>query len=122
MRRLFPKLDFEALARRSDEAIRNIQNRGLIVDVEHILKLKRDMNALATQRQKLEAERNLKSKCKDIEAGKRIKKELQDLKDQEHMAQEELFKLAVKIPNWTHPSSPVGKHDQAVVMKLWQVL
>ncbi|XP_032870250.1 serine--tRNA ligase, mitochondrial [Amblyraja radiata] len=50
--------------------------------------------------------------------GKEIRLELNVLYDQENQLDERFYLKALKLPNWTHPSVPIGDESQAVVVEM----
>ncbi len=116
-------IDLKQLTARKDEIAANIQNRGMHVDLEEILALQEKRSVLLTGVEALRKERNenakkMKGKMeKDqrdalIEEGKRLKEEIAVQEEQLKSTEEAYWEKAKLIPNYAHPSAPVGKEDK----------
>lgn len=114
-------IDKKWLHERTDEIRRNVQQRGVTVDVDALLRLDEERLALLQQVESMRRERNeiaeaMKSATPDerpglIERGKLIKEQLGDQEDR-LKALEAAFDVEwLKVPNMTHPESPVGATD-----------
>lgn len=80
--------------------------------VDEVLKLDEQRRQLMQQVQALQAERNKVSKERNIERGKEIKQELQNLEPKLNEAEETFFAKLNEIPNLPFDDVPVGKGEE----------
>lgn len=80
--------------------------------VDKVLKLDEERRRLLQEIEKLRAERNKAAKAKDIEAGKKIKKELQKREPELKKVSKEYEKALEEIPNVPLPEVPIGKSEK----------
>ncbi len=116
-------IDLRQLSARKDEIAQNIKNRGLSIDLEELLALQEKRSALLGEVESLRMERNenakkMKGKMEAeqrtalIEEGKSLKEKIAVQEEQLKGTEEAYFELAKLIPNYAHPSAPVGKEDK----------
>lgn len=115
-------LDMRFVRENIDAVRENITNRGVAIDLDALLELDAGRLVLLKEVEAMRKERNevadaMKSATPDtraglIERGKNLKEELAakeaDLETVEKTWREEVLKL----PNMTHPATPVGKTDE----------
>lgn len=115
-------LDMRFVRENIDAVRENITNRGVAIDLDALLELDAGRLVLLKEVEVMRKERNevadaMKSATPDtraglIERGKNLKEELAakeaDLETVEKTWREEVLKL----PNMTHPATPVGKTDE----------
>lgn len=88
--------------------------------VDKVLELDEKRRKLLVGVEKLRAERNKFAKSKDIEGGKRVKKELQKLEPELKKVEEEYETALEQIPNLPADDAPRGKsEDENVEVKKW---
>ncbi|MBI2195850.1 MAG: serine--tRNA ligase [Candidatus Levybacteria bacterium] len=93
------------------------QDKGVDVDISHILEIDREFQKLSSEVQKLREERNKLAKERNIEAGKELKNKL-DKEEQALRAVEEELKLnLLKIPNIPLSHLPIGNEAANKVIK-----
>jgi seryl-tRNA synthetase len=86
-------------------------SKGVTVDVDEILKLDENKRNLATDVQKLQEERNIAAKTKDIEKGKKVKQQLEGKEKELAELGDKLRQLLGKIPNPAKKDVKAGKND-----------
>src|SRR3989338_974020 len=94
-----------------------IKDRGFDADLDKILKLDGQVKELNISVQKLREERNKISKEKDIEKGKKIKKELGEKEKKLEATNKDLQELLLQIPNIALPQVPVGNESKNEIIK-----
>lgn len=114
-------LDIKFIRDNKDAIIQNCKNRNFDCDVEKLIELDEQRRKLLIEIENLKAEKNqLNDQMKNandaekkdiIERGKLVKEEL-DKRDPELKAvSDEYGQLLLRVPNMTHPDSPIGKDD-----------
>lgn len=115
-------LDYKFIKENIDAVERNIANRNMNVDARKVVALFDERTALVTKTQALQQKRNenaklmkqkltQESRAAAIEDGKKIKEELASTQKALDDTEIALETSARKIPNMTHPDSPVGLTD-----------
>ncbi len=116
-------IDVKELRERKEEIALNIINRGMKVDLDAILELQEKRSELLNITENIRRERNENAtKMKNrltpeersilIEEGKRLKEELAIQDVALSQTENEFTTLAKQIPNYAHPSAPVGFLDK----------
>ncbi|XP_069763868.1 serine--tRNA ligase, mitochondrial [Narcine bancroftii] len=136
-----PRLDMGSVCRRMPAVLDNVRNRkGELTeaDVSHIVTTWQQLTKVKEDIEKLEDEKRdisesikslLANQNKDVlqshpdfsrlrKRGKEIRVELNVLYEQENQLDEHFYLKALKLPNWTHPSVPIGDESQAVVVEV----
>lgn len=104
-------LDLKFIRENPEEVLRGAQSKGVAVDVSQIIKLDEDYRAVSTEVQNLYAQRNIVSKEKNIEAGKKIKEELGPKEEKLQALKKELDDKLLQIPAIPKSDVKVGKND-----------
>jgi seryl-tRNA synthetase len=104
-------LDIKFIRENPEKIKEGAKNKGVNVDVDEILQLDKEVSVLLTARQKLQEERNRAAKEKDIEKGKKIKTELEELEDEFGPLSTKLEELLLQIPNLPKDDVKVGKDE-----------
>lgn len=113
-------IDIKILREEPEKVRIGAKNKGFEVDIDHILEIDNKKRELDIKVQSLREERNKAAKAKDIEEGKRVKKELQDLEPELEKAEKEFEDLLSQIPNLPLPEVPVGVNEKDnVEVKKW---
>jgi len=116
-------IDLRHLGERKEEIARNILNRGLNIDLDAILSLQTSRSSLLGEVELLRKNRNenarkMKGKMDReertalIEEGKALKEKISETEEMLRKTENEYFDMAKLIPNYAHPSAPVGKEDK----------
>ena len=87
---------------------KSIEARKANVDLEKLLKLDDERKVLITQVDGLRAKRNEAARNKDIETGKKIKGELDDLENKLNKVEKEWQNLMLQMPNILLEEVPIG--------------
>lgn len=94
--------------------------KGVTIDVNHIVEIDAKVRELKQTVQKLQEERNLAAKNKDIEKGKELKNTLEKEENALKAVEEELKMWLMKIPNPAKDDVKVGKDDsENEVVRTW---
>ncbi|NLK13188.1 MAG: serine--tRNA ligase [Spirochaetales bacterium] len=115
-------IDLRELKSRYDEIKTNIKNRSMKIDLDAIIALQEERNSLLQEVESLRFERNenaqkMKGKLNQetrarlIEEGKNLKTKIAETEERFNRVEEEYLLLGRQIPNYAHPSAPVGKED-----------
>lgn len=116
-------IDIKELETREAEIKQNIQNRFMKVDLDEIIALQKERMALLHKVEDLRAKRNenaskMKGKMDNdvrqalISEGKEIKEQLQKLDEEFNAIDKDFNEKIMTIPNYAHPSAPIGKEDK----------
>ncbi len=112
-------LDIKYIRENKEAVKKNCELRGMPCDIERLLELDEERRRLVSEIGKLKEKKNelnekMKSaedKAKLIEEGKEIKKQIEEKEPKLEKIEKEWRKILIKIPNLTHPNSPIGKDD-----------
>lgn len=104
-------LDIKFIRENPGKVKEGAKNKGINVNVDEILQIDKEVSVLLTARQKLQEERNIAAKEKDIEKGKKIKIELEELEDEFAPLSAKLEELLLQIPNLPKDDVKVGKDE-----------
>jgi seryl-tRNA synthetase len=115
-------LDLRFIRENAKAVEENARNRGVDVDVGLVVELADRRSALIQELDELKAEQNRMAKSigreKDPEARERLIAGSREMKQQIPQKEAELHEVEtrlreeqLKIPNMTHPDSPIGKDD-----------
>lgn len=113
-------LDIKFIRENAEAVKKNCVQRNIKCDVDRLLILDENKRQLALEIEKLNAEKNklndlMKSDAVDrnnlIEKGKAIKEDLDRLTPELEAVSSEYKNILLKVPNMTHPESPIGKDD-----------
>src|SRR5229473_554993 len=104
-------IDLKLLQVNPQKVEKAAKDKGVIIDIQKIIKLEKEKSELGSSVQKLREERNKFAKEKDIEKGKKLKEELGEkerkLKELENGLSDELS----KIPNLPKDDVKIGKDE-----------
>ena len=126
-------LDIKFVRENSEKVQKSAKDKGFEVDIKHILEIDSKFRELSLKVQTLREERNKaarlqspfaqasggQAKAQDIDAGKRLKTELEKDENALKAVEEELNNWLLKIPNPAKPDVKTGKdeNDNEVVRK-----
>ena len=116
-------LDPKTLAERRDEIAESCSKRGLVIDLDAILAVQRDHNALLTKLGETNRLRNEHQKAgkrklaqeerdPHNEAGRKIKQQVSEIESQLRDSEAALTEAMRELPNFVHPESPVGGENE----------
>jgi seryl-tRNA synthetase len=108
-------LDIKFIRENEKEVALNVKNRGVLVDIKKLLSLDDERKALISSVEELRAEKNRSSKTKpspeEIDKLKSLGEKLKGLEEKLGFVEASYFELLKKVPNMTHPKSPVGGEE-----------
>jgi len=115
-------IDLRELKSRYDEIITNIKNRSMKIDLDAIIALQDQRSSLLQEVDSLRYERNenaqkmkgkldQETRARLIEEGKNLKAKIAETEERFNRVEQEYLLLGRQIPNYAHPSAPVGKED-----------
>jgi seryl-tRNA synthetase len=115
-------IELRELKARKDEIIANVANRCMKVDVQAIIELQEQRSALLQETESLRSRRNenalrMKGKLDQdsrlelVNEGKALKEEISQKEALLAEVEKSYLEKAREIPNYAHPSAPVGKLD-----------
>lgn len=104
-------LDLKFIRENPDLVVKKTKEKGIEVNIEHILELDNKLRGLDTMVQSLREERNRAAKEKDIEKGREVKLKLEKHENDLNAIKEELNKYLLQIPNPSKDDVKFGKND-----------
>jgi seryl-tRNA synthetase len=107
-----PRLDWARIGKHADELSQQIVNRGNKQGAELVRALLAAREAEQATRRQVEAMQAQRNK-----AVVGLREQISALKTQLVAQSSALDSLAMSLPNWTHPETPVGSEDHAVVVR-----
>nr|MBI5455691.1 serine--tRNA ligase [Candidatus Levybacteria bacterium] len=112
-------LDIKFIRQNPEKVQKAAKDKGIDINVEHVLELDNKARGLDLMVQKLREDRNRVAKNKDIEKGKEIKIRLEKEESALKAVAQELNEWFLKIPNPAKPDVKVGKDesDNEVIRK-----
>lgn len=110
-------LDINFIRENKEKVKKSIETRKLDLDLEKLLKLDDQRRQLIQEVDKLRAKRNDAAKKKDIEAGKKIKTELDDLENGLKKTEEQWNQLMYQVPNILMYEVPIGGVDANKIIR-----
>lgn len=116
-------IDLRELKSRKEEISLNIKNRFMNVDLDSIIAIQEERASLLQKSEDLRSQRNTNaSKMKGkldptirqelIEQGKSLKVEIAEVEEKLKETLDKYNLLTRTIPNYAHPSAPIGKEDK----------
>ncbi len=93
------------------------KDKGIEIDIQKILKLDAECRRLSVFIQKFREEKNKIVREKNIEKGKKIKKDLEALEKDLKAKEKELWKLLLNIPNLPAKDVPIGDESKFEIIK-----
>lgn len=113
-------LDIKFIRENAEAVKENCINRNVKCDVDELLALDERRRKLLLQVEDLKAEKNrlndeikaATDKASIIERGKLVKEQLEKTEPELVTVEESFRALMLKLPNMTHPDSPLGKTDE----------
>ncbi len=113
-------LDIKFIRDNTDLVKKNCKNRHVTVDIDQLLAVDEERRDVMRQIEDLRATRNQKSKGKpseeDILKMRTVGEEIKKLEEAFVLIDEKHKELLQKIPNLTHPKTPIGGEDDFAVL------
>ena len=112
-------IDIELIRDNTDLVKKKLQDRGVSVDIDKIIKLDKDRRKLIQEVENLKAEKN-KLGPKDQDRGREIKDKIKNLEPELEKTEKEFNELMLKVPNLPLDDVWVGKdaRDNKVIKKV----
>ncbi len=110
-------LDINFIRENKEKVEKSIKARKANIDLEKLLNLDDQRRELITKVDDLRAKRNTAAKDKNIEEGKKIKDELDNLEKQLKSIEDEWQKLMLQVPNILLDDVPIGDASQNKVIR-----
>ena len=101
-------LDINFIRENLDKVKHSVEARKAKVDIDGLLKLDDERRKLTTQVDELRAKKNEAARAKDIEAGKKVKEELDNLESKLSEVESKWKNLMLQVPNILLEDVPVG--------------
>lgn len=122
-------LDLQFICDHRDEVIENCNKRGVQADVDAVIRLRDQRNALIVRgdeirRQQKDVSARIPKAAADerpglIEQGKVLRDEVSAIDEQLRVVEEQLRSEQARIPNLTHPDAPIGGEADAREIRVW---
>ncbi|KAK5576725.1 hypothetical protein RB653_007869 [Dictyostelium firmibasis] len=128
-----PRIDFQFIKDNENLIKDNIIKRKSSVELDKLIKnydeyriIKKELDSFRAKRNEIaskmksmiKGKTNEKERLDLVEQGKQIKEELIVLEDKHDYYFNEITSEALKIPNNTHPSVPIGEESNATIIKM----
>src|ERR1700748_2677389 len=102
-------LDIKYIREHPQEVEEAAKNKGASVHIGHLLEIDGKLREIAAEVQKLQEEKNVAAKNRDIEKGKEIKTQLDTKEAARNSLKNELDTIMLTIPNPAKADVKVGK-------------
>lgn len=122
-------LDLQYICDHRDEVVENCNKRGVQADVDAVIRLRDQRNALIVRgdeirRQQKDLSARIPKAAADerpalIEQGKVLRDEVSAIDEQLRVVEEQLRSEQARIPNLTHPEAPIGGEADAREIRVW---
>lgn len=110
-------LDINFIRENLEKVRRSIETRKVDINLDELIKLDTERRNLTTKVSELRAKRNLAARAKDIEAGKKIKEELEGLEKKLSEIEIKWMQLMLYVPNILLDEVPIGDASKNKVIK-----
>ncbi len=104
-------IDLKFLRENSEKVKQAAASKNIDVDVEKIIQVDARLREVSTGVQKLQAERNIAAKERNIEYGREIKQQLEGIEKEQSDLASQLEELTSQIPALPKEDVKVGKND-----------
>lgn len=101
-------LDINFIRENTDVVKKAVLDKGTALDVGELLSVDKKRRELLSKVEDLRSQRNIAAKERNIEAGKKVKGELDGLEDELRKTEEKFRQLMFLTPNIPAPDAPVG--------------
>ena len=92
-------LDIKYIRENPSKTAKSAKDKGIVVDIDHIIKIDAKYRELSLIVQNIREERNRAAKSQNIEEGKKLKIELEREENALKAVEEELHTWLLKVPN-----------------------
>lgn len=104
-------IDLKFLRENSEKVKAGAASKNIEIDVEKILQIDQKFREVSTEVQKLQAERNIAARERNIDRGREIKTQLDGLETEQSSLATQLEELTSQIPAIPKEDVKVGKND-----------
>lgn len=122
-------LDLQFICDHRDLVVDNCHKRGVEVNIDAVIRLRDERNALIAKGDELRRQQkevsaqipkaSAEERPRLIEQGKLLRDQVGPLEEQQKVIEEQLRDEQSRIPNMTHPSAPVGGEADAFELRVW---
>jgi len=113
-------LDIKYIRENAAEIKKAALNKNIKIDIDKLLDIDETRRSLQTKIDDIRAKRNELAKSakgarpseEQIEAGKKIKKELSEIEEDLKIVNDEYYSIMVKVPVIPSPDTPIGKSEK----------
>lgn len=104
-------LDLKFIRENKDQVVKGIASKNIAVDIDKLLSIDEEHRKVLGEVEVLRAERNKYAKERNIEKGKELKVQLDELEKSLKVLEEDLQKIAQTIPNLPKSDVKIGRND-----------
>lgn len=108
-------LDIDFIRKNPDLVKKAVAEKQLNLDVDQLVKVDEQRRELIYKVDELRQMRNEAAKKRDVEKGKKVKQELNNLEEDLRVVEEDFKKLMLLVPNIPAADSPVGPNSDSNV-------
>ncbi len=113
-------LDIKFIRENKDLVKEAVKNKNRDVDLDLLLMFADERKAMRTKLDENNQKRNEVAKARDIEAGKKLKAEAEELEKQFAEIDKKYMSLLLKVPNVPSPDTPIAKDESGnKVIRQW---
>lgn len=113
-------LDINYIRDNTDKVKQAVVDKAMEVDIDFLLEVDTKRRALIEKVEALRADRNEVAKNRDIEKGRQIKADLDQIEPELRLIQEQFDSLMLYVPNIPAEDSPIGPNSDAnQIIKTW---
>ena len=122
-------LDLQYICDHRDLVVDNCKKRGVEVNVDAVVRLRDERNALIAKGDELRRQQkevsaqipkaSAEERPKLVEQGKHLRDQVSQTEEQQKKVEEQLRDEQIRIPNMTHPSAPIGGEEDAFELRVW---
>ena len=122
-------LDLQYICDHRDLVVDNCKKRGVEVNVDAVIRLRDERNALIAKGDDLRRKQKELStqipraaateRAALVEQGKQLRDQVSSTEELQKKIEEQLREEQIRIPNMTHPSAPIGGEDDAFELRVW---
>ncbi|HQX52392.1 MAG TPA: serine--tRNA ligase, partial [Planctomycetaceae bacterium] len=122
-------LDLQFICEHRDEVIENCRKRGVTANVDAVIRLRDERNALIAKgdelrRQQKEVSSQIpKASAADrpalVEQGKSLRELVNQTEEGQKILDDQLRLEQALIPNMTHPDAPIGGEEDSLEIRVW---